>query len=178
MLSFLPLAVIVPLLAAVLFTEADTASIHTGERPPPTFQVLQPSSEDFILPPISEAAPIERTPSPTPTPEPIAPPAPPERVYAAAAPLDIEAIICAPEYQWDCGTALRVAFCESRYHPDSINGIMLGLYQISDYDPASGWQGWWRYFGYDPSRYAEPAYNVALAYLIWQQSGWHPWSCF
>ena len=184
MTYFLPFAVVLPMLAAVLFTETDTAAVHVGERPPPAIKGngpnLESEAEWFNDPLIAYAATTERTespaPSPTTTPEPIAPPAPSQRVHAATAPSDIEAIICS--YDWDCGTALRVAFCESRYHPDSTNGIMLGLYQISDYDPASGWQGWWRYFGFDSARYVEPAYNVELAYLIWQESGWDPWQCY
>lgn len=75
--------------------------------------------------------------------------------------------------------ALRVIRCESSGLPWETNGIMLGLFQISDYHPASGWQGWWRYFGFDSSRYAEPAYNVELARRIYDYDlshGYAPWT--
>ena len=168
------------LMLVAIFIESDPMAVHTNSNPPnPTAEI---HSVRIIQ---SAAAPSARatyvSPTPTPSPEPTATPAPVGRVYAASETIaeitlpDIRALICS--YDWDCPTALSIAHCESRYHPDSTNGIMLGLFQISDYDPVSGWQGWWRYFGFDSSRYAEPAYNVQLAYLIWQHSGWGPWQC-
>lgn len=77
--------------------------------------------------------------------------------------------------------AKSVAFCESRWHPESTNGVMLGLFQLSD--TQQGWVGWWGYFGFDPKRYAEPRYNAQLALLVFEydlarnQPPWTQWTC-
>lgn len=75
----------------------------------------------------------------------------------------------------------RIATCESGLNPAATNGVMLGLMQISD--AQRGWQGWWRYFGYDSSNYADPRYNLSLARKIYQYSidrgqyGFSQWQC-
>lgn len=66
--------------------------------------------------------------------------------------------------EWLAQQAIAVAFCESNYGRHKTNGVMLGLFQLSD--AQNGWQGWWQYFGFDSSRYAEPVYNAQLALLI------------
>lgn len=83
--------------------------------------------------------------------------------------------------------AKAVSFCESRWHPASTSGNQLGLFQLMDEVGAVGepgyWQGWWRYYGFDSSRYADPDYNSALAYLVYRydidrgQPAWHQWTC-
>lgn len=83
--------------------------------------------------------------------------------------------------------AKAVSFCESRWHPDSKAGNQLGLFQLMDEVGSPGepgyWQGWWRYYGFDSSRYADPDYNSALAYLVYRydidrgQPAWRQWTC-
>lgn len=74
--------------------------------------------------------------------------------------------------------ALRVSWGESNWCPAITNGIMLGLFQLSDRS-ANGWAGWWEYFGFDSARYAEPVYNAHLAWLVFsyeQEHGYARWS--
>lgn len=83
--------------------------------------------------------------------------------------------------QWLHAQAIAVAYCESGYGRYKTNGVMLGLFQLSD--AQAGWQGWWRYFGFDSSRYSEPVYNAQLALLIVYydidrgQSPFSQWEC-
>lgn len=73
--------------------------------------------------------------------------------------------------------ALRVAWGESRWRPAATNGVMLGLFQISD--AQRGWPGWWQHYGFDSARYAEPVENARLAWLVYQYDiarGQAPWS--
>ena len=44
----------------------------------------------------------------------------------------VQEIVCAPQWSWDCGWALRVVGCESSWDPSFVNpaGPYLGLFQI------------------------------------------------
>lgn len=75
-------------------------------------------------------------------------------------------------YDWPVDEALRIATCESGLQPWAENGRFKGLFQL---DTANG--GWFAYYGYDVSAWADPAVNVAVAHLLWQDEGWAPWSC-
>ncbi len=84
---------------------------------------------------------------------------------------DIAAIICS--YGWDCRQALGVVYgnwrCpngESGGDPNAEYNGNYGLFQIN----ASA-------HGEEPSMLKDPAYNVAVAYRIWLDQGWAPWSC-
>lgn len=59
--------------------------------------------------------------------------------------------------------------CESGGNPLATNGTSWGLFQIN-----------WPYHQNlysDPNSLFDPATNVAVAYAIWADSGWLPWSC-
>ena len=83
--------------------------------------------------------------------------------------------------EWEADVVVVKAWCESRYVPWATNGVMLGLMQISDRQ--GSWPGWWEYFGFDTSRYADPLYNLQLAKLIRgyeDERGYRPfanWEC-
>ena len=103
------------------------------------------------------------------------------RVWAAGgtlAPEDVPHVLRAagwPEHLHHEAT-LQIE-CESTYRAYVTNGVMLGLFQISDRQ--GGWQGWWEYYGFDPARYAEPVYNAQLAWKIYNydiERGYAPWT--
>lgn len=82
---------------------------------------------------------------------------------AAAAPKaasgDWRSLVCS--YNWDCGWALSVIYCESGGDPNAYNpaGPYVGLFQI-----------------YDPSvSLFDPAANIAAAYAIYQSQGPSAW---
>lgn len=112
------------------------------------------------------------SPTPVPTPEPTPAPTPVHRVSAVPAArsipnTNIEQLVCA--YSWDCSTALRVMYCESRGDPGAdTNPPYYGLFQIWDGHFPPGWP-WW---------VAE--HNVALAYSLWSGNprGWRQWGCY
>lgn len=89
---------------------------------------------------------------------------------------DIEAMICARS--WPCSEALAVVYgptpaCptgESNGDPNAVNGQHAGLFQI-----AMNWHAA-KFAGRDPY---DPQANIAVAYMIWQDSGgnWSAWSC-
>jgi len=81
----------------------------------------------------------------------------------------IEAAICA--YPWDCGTALRVARCESNLRPDAVGAGSYGLMQIQANVHAHKWPSFW-----DDWMIAER--NLEYAWEIYQGRGWWAWSCF
>jgi len=93
-----------------------------------------------------------------------------------SAPSEIEAVLCAPEREWDCEEAKHVAFCESSNRPGIIskpnsNGTRdWGLMQIND--------GAWKQAFYNRwDKVLELEMNVELAYHIWGLYGWKPWTC-
>lgn len=70
--------------------------------------------------------------------------------------------------------ALRVANCESHYNPDAYNPSgASGVFQIMM--PTHAWRfvehGWTAGDVFDAYR------NIVVAYDIWLDSGWRPWSC-
>ena len=82
---------------------------------------------------------------------------------------DIESTICG--YSWDCGTALRIARCESGLRPDAVSydGSSFGLFQIWQ-GHAYRWPDFWQ-------AWADPARNTAWAHELWSEQGWWPWAC-
>jgi hypothetical protein len=88
-------------------------------------------------------------------------------------PASVEDIVCAPEYAWDCATALAITWCESRDVPTATSaGGHRGIWQLYD---GHAWRferrGWTWDDAYDQER------ATVIAYEIWLVAGWTPWSC-
>jgi hypothetical protein len=72
--------------------------------------------------------------------------------------------------------ALAVAYCESRWHPDSTNGDYRGLFQLAT-------PFWFDYAGEDPERWGDPVVNARTAWKVYLydlsrgQSAWQQWQC-
>lgn len=69
--------------------------------------------------------------------------------------------------------AVRVARCESSLNPAAVNGSHAGLFQLSGTyhrERAArlgySWSDMFTVFG-----------NVAVAYDLWLEQGWAPWTC-
>lgn len=63
--------------------------------------------------------------------------------------------------------ALRIAWCESRYNINAINGQYRGLFQMGDYER--------RLFGHGNNPWAQA--KAAHKYFIASRKDWSPWSC-
>jgi len=85
-----------------------------------------------------------------------------------AIPDDVKGIVCA--YDWDCGTALRIVWCESRGDASATSGTSWGLFQLWA-GHAGRWPDFW-------DNWADPYWNTARAYELWQEQGWGPWECY
>lgn len=87
----------------------------------------------------------------------------------------IPEILCS--FDWPCAEATAVAYgptanCphgESTGNPYARNGQYLGLYQLASH--------WFSYYGYDVNDWADPWTNAAVAFALYEDSGWQPWSC-
>ena len=91
---------------------------------------------------------------------------------------DIRAILCA--FSWPCDQALRVAQCESSLQPGAVGNGSIGVMQIQVYwhvDKVGRVVG--RSVGEAEATQLllDPVVNVAVAYSIWAEQGWRPWSC-
>ncbi len=73
--------------------------------------------------------------------------------------------------------ALAVAWCESKWSPyaSGDSGVSLGLFQIGVARP--GWNGWFVHFGVDESLAYDALTNAQVARMIFERSGFAPWSC-
>lgn len=72
--------------------------------------------------------------------------------------------------------ALRVARCESGLDPDAIayekNGsISRGIFQINSVHEGT------LYRKNETQKLFDPNFNIQIAYKLWKQQGWRPWSC-
>ena len=88
----------------------------------------------------------------------------------------LRALVCAPAYAWRCDDALRIAMCESGGNPAAYNPSgSYGLMQIQAYwhlDKLEAVTG-----SRDPALLFDAAINLAVADIIYRDSGWAPWSC-
>ena len=94
----------------------------------------------------------------------------------AASAQTIEELLCSNIYSWQCSDVKQVAWCESRMNPQAIsptnrNGSQdFGLMQIND-------GAWQKYFGKRWAQVLNAEQNIAMAYEIYSQYGWRPWTC-
>lgn len=200
---FLPFAVVIPMLAAVLFAEADPSSTHIDERPPNasfaeihklTLIIPAPAPSARAFPSTPDQSPLylaDYEPNPTPT----APPAPSERVRAAVAEgfseAEMRALLTEAGFpEWSHATALAVMWCESHWNPSVHNTTApdnsIGLAQINTYgtlgpDRLAKLQS----LGYSVTTVDEarqllfdPIANLRVAHLMsGGGTGWGSWSC-
>ncbi len=90
---------------------------------------------------------------------------------------EIETLICAPKYDWDCREALAVSWCESGHKPRAVsppnrNGtIDRGLWQVNDV--------WRDAFPRSWGGILDPVVNTEMAYHIWKvgKRSWLYWTC-
>jgi Lysozyme like domain len=86
----------------------------------------------------------------------------------------LEALICARA--WNCAEAIAVAACESGRDMSgrldgqwATNGNHYGIFQIS-YVHAPNFPGFYE-------NWMDPVFNIEVAFAIWSEQGWYPWSC-
>jgi hypothetical protein len=99
----------------------------------------------------------------------------PDQGYQRGSSLHLFAIICS--YSWPCQAALRIVECESRFDPTAVSwdGQDFGLFQIR----AGVWRWWLDERGFDFwGTWMNAEDNTAMAYAIWAEYGWQPWSCY
>jgi hypothetical protein len=85
---------------------------------------------------------------------------------------DLEKMIC-DTFANDCGKALSVVYCESRFNPGTVGSAgERGLFQIHPVhipylaDRGLSWDAMF-----------DPASNIQYAYDLYARSGWGPWTC-
>ena len=66
-----------------------------------------------------------------------------------------------------CGPAIRVAWCESRWHTDARNGQYLGIFQM----------GRWERSRYGQGADAAAQVRAAWRYFVATGKTWGPWAC-
>ncbi len=135
---------------------------------PPTPRPALPTRTLGGATPTLDRSPTEVPPVPTVRPEPTrgATPTPPNPT-ATPHTSNAAAWICQPQYQWNCTTALGLAWCESTHRPDAYNAAgYYGLFQV-DYSLHAE-----LFHGGDP---LDPWVNTQAAYELWLEKGWQPW---
>lgn len=86
--------------------------------------------------------------------------------HASAEPRDyVREVVCAPEYVWDCTTALSIVRCESGDDSQAVNPSSL----------CAGWFQIWPGHGYPIAALLDPVFNTRVAYSLYLQRGWEPW---
>lgn len=171
-------------LLTVILSAVIVAACATTPPPPEptttttriTLPVMEPAPILEAVPPTT-VAPTTTVAPPPPMPEPTLPP-PPVVAPEPAVPVvvepatDLESLICAT-FTADCGKALSVVYCESRFNPGTVGAAgERGLFQIHPvHIPYLAERGmtWDSMF--------DPASNIAYAYDLYNRSGWGPWTC-
>ncbi len=82
------------------------------------------------------------------------------------------------QYDWDVNTAMAVMRAESSCNPNAVNwgdnhGVCKGSFSLMQVGCF-----WYPHFGYAESDRYKPEVNVAVAYKIWQKSGFNPWTTY
>lgn len=68
--------------------------------------------------------------------------------------------------------AIQVAKCESGLNPAARSGQYMGLFQLGNYHRARAAR-----LGFTWDQMLQAGPNIAVAYDLWQEQGWGPWSC-
>jgi hypothetical protein len=88
------------------------------------------------------------------------------RPHVSAEPRDyVQSVVCAPEYAWDCSTAMSIVRRESGNDSQAVNPWSL----------CAGWWQIWPGHGYPLAALLDPVFNTRVAYELWLVSGWTPW---
>ena len=87
-------------------------------------------------------------------------------------------MICAKS--WDCNTALAVAKAESGMRCDAIgDGHIAFIKNEIEYGKSYGvFQIRYLVGRPDPSLLLDCAFNIDLAFQMWQKQSWRPWSAY
>jgi hypothetical protein len=162
------IGVVVVLMSAVLYQEADPASDHTGERPPPRYTIVVQYAP---YPSPRAVATEEPTPMPTilPTPAKSLPNVPRDNLSPAIGTLDAATVRefarMAGFPEWTLDTAVAIARCESGFRPNATGSQgEMGLWQIHP--------RWHSDATYDPLGNAKAAYRISDG-----GTDWGAWSC-
>lgn len=94
---------------------------------------------------------------------------PDPRPVVSSARLALPAVQLVAGYPWPVDQAIRVMMCESSGDANAVNGPNQGLFQINaavHQDRVAPGESLY-----------DPVVNVRVAYAIWQDQGWRPWSC-
>lgn len=84
----------------------------------------------------------------------------------------IQEMICS--YSWPCAEALNVARCESGFSPTAGQShASKGLFQIN----MTYHSGRFHRRGWSDADVYDAAKNTAIAFEIWSEQKWRPWSC-
>lgn len=78
---------------------------------------------------------------------------------------DYQDLLC--QYPWDCARAERIMLCESGGRAWEVNNGNYGLLQINQVHSV-------RVNG-NLQALLDPETNIAIAYQLYQESGWQPW---
>lgn len=79
-------------------------------------------------------------------------------------PLSVPRVICLV-FRGECGKALQVAWCESRWHAGARNGQYFGLFQMGAYARSR--------YGHGPDALTQ----ALAAHAYYLDAGWRPWAC-
>lgn len=82
----------------------------------------------------------------------------------AAEPLSTPRVICVV-FRSSCADALRVAWCESRWHVGAANGQYRGLFQMGHFARSR--------YGHGPDALTQ----ALAAHAYYLDAGWRPWAC-
>lgn len=167
--------------ATIIFASAYTAAamreqVNTTKQT--NIVAAKPKPDTKPTPTATPSAPRDvETPEPDPTPTPT--PEPAKTAQKTVSTGDCEQWRpLVSQYDWDVRTAMAVMQQES-----TMNGIPCNNMAINPTDDHTSWAGCMGSFGLfqincSHGAVYDPAKNIAIAYSMWRQSGWSPWSAY
>lgn len=84
----------------------------------------------------------------------------------------LRALVCAPGRRWSCSDATTIFRCEGGDWLGVGDAGERGGFQLH---PVHAWRFLQRGWTWDDAFI--PKRNVEIAYEIWVEQGWHPWTC-